>query len=41
MKWYWWVLIATGVMALGALKLFVFGKLKSREKKKITHDDED
>lgn len=39
MEWYVWVLIIVGLIGLGALKLYVFGKIKA--KKKPTHHDED
>lgn len=32
MAWYWWVLIAVGVVAVGYIKLKVFAKLTSRKK---------
>jgi hypothetical protein len=34
-----WVLIGVGVVALGGLKLWFFGKLKA--KNKVVHHDED
>ncbi len=40
MEWYYWVLIGVGLVALGALKLYVFGKMKAK-KKPIHHDDEE
>ncbi len=38
MPWWGWVLIVVGVVALGALKLFVFNKIKSKKKKIEQHD---
>ncbi|MDD3946918.1 MAG: hypothetical protein PHI19_03675 [Clostridia bacterium] len=40
MEWYWWLLIALGVVGLGALKLLVFNKMR-KKKNKPTHKGED
>jgi len=34
MEWYWWVLIAVGVIALGILKIKVWNSIKQNRKKK-------
>lgn len=34
MDWYWWVLIAVGVVAIGYLKLKVWNSIKTNRKKK-------
>lgn len=43
MPWWGWVLIAVGVVGLGALKLFVFNKIKKNKNKveKQDHSKED
>jgi hypothetical protein len=41
MPWYGWVLIVVGVVALGALKLYVFGKMKDAKKKQVQYKDEE
>jgi len=44
MPWWGWVLIAAGVLIIGALKLFVFNKItakKKAEKQAQEHKDED
>jgi hypothetical protein len=41
MAWYWWVLIIVGVVGLGALKLYVFGKMKDAKKKQVQYKDEE
>lgn len=33
MKWYWWVLIAAGAVAMGYLKLKVWSRIKAKRKK--------
>lgn len=40
MEWYWWVLIAAGVIAIGYLKLKVWDKIKAKRKKR-RHDTEE
>ncbi len=39
MQWYWWILIAVGVLAIGYLKLKVWKKIKA--KRKNQHDIEE
>lgn len=39
MPWWGWVLIIVGVVALGGLKLWVFGKIKAKSNV-VHHDDE-
>lgn len=34
MAWYWWVLIAVGVVALGILKLKVWNSIMDKRRKK-------
>jgi heme/copper-type cytochrome/quinol oxidase subunit 2 len=34
MAWYWWVLIAVGVIALGVLKLKVWNSIMQKRKDK-------
>lgn len=34
MEWYWWVLIAVGVVVIGYLKLTVWGKIMDNMKAK-------
>ena len=41
MAWYWWVLIAGAVVALGALKLVVFKKLMAKKKAERPEEDEE
>ena len=41
MDWWVWVLIAAGVLALGYLKLKVFGKILQKAKKSPAYKDED
>lgn len=33
MEWYWWLLIAAGVIVIGYLKLKVWNKIKAKRKK--------
>jgi hypothetical protein len=41
MAWYWWVLIAVGVVLIGWLKLKVLGKwMESRKAKNEPIEDE-
>ena len=39
MEWWIWVLIAIGVVAIGALKLAVFKKMKQKRAQKPTFED--
>jgi hypothetical protein len=40
MEWYWWVLIAVGVVLLGILKLKVWNSIiKNRKKKQQEIED--
>jgi hypothetical protein len=39
MEWYWWLLIAIGVLALGGVKLFLFKKSKEKRNKKNDEGD--
>ena len=41
MSWWAWILIAAGVVALGAVKLSFFNAMKKRkaEKRKFTDED--
>jgi hypothetical protein len=39
MPWWGWVLIGVGVLAIGAIKLFFFGKIKAKAKDKAKHDE--
>jgi hypothetical protein len=32
MEWYYYVLIGVGILVIGALKLWVFGKMKKKPK---------
>jgi len=44
MPWWGWVLIAVGVVAIGALKLLVFNKISAKKKAKeqsLSKKDED
>lgn len=41
MEWWAWLLIAIGVIALGAVKLIIFNKIKESKKKKTKFTDED
>lgn len=43
MEWYWWILIVAGVIGVGALKIYFFGKIKNKSKNKsiIPEEDED
>lgn len=42
MAWYWWVLIALGVIAIGALKLKVLGIwMRRRAERNAPPDEED
>ena len=34
MRWYWWVLIAVGVVLIGWLKISVYNKWMQRRKEK-------
>ncbi len=34
MEWYWWVLIAIGVIAIASVKLKVFGMILERRKRR-------
>ena len=40
MAWYWWVLIAVGVVLIGILKIKVWNSIlaKRRSKKEMTED---
>ena len=44
MEWYWWVLIAVGVVAIGYLKLKIGGKMladmKAKKAAQAELDDE-
>lgn len=40
MDWYWWVLIAIGVVALGFLKIKVWNSIKKNLKKKQSELEE-
>lgn len=43
MEWYYWVLIGIGIAAVGALKLYFWGKItnksKAKQKPEITDED--
>jgi len=41
MDWYWWVLIAAGVVGIGYLKLVFFKKLQEKKKEKPNYKKED
>lgn len=42
MEWYWWALIAVGVVLIGILKLKVWNSiLKNRRAKKQMMDEQD
>lgn len=40
MEWYWWVLIAVGVVVLGYIKLKVWGRIQANaaEKRKAQQE---
>lgn len=44
MEWYWWVLIAVGVVAIGYLKLKVGGKMladmQARKRAQLEGEDD-
>lgn len=40
MEWYWWVLIAAGVIVIGYLKLKVWNKIKENRKKRNKDTEE-
>lgn len=40
MEWYWWVLIAAGIVAIGYLKLKIWSRMKANYKKKQQDSDE-
>ena len=41
MQWYWWVLIAAGIVASGCLKLYFFNRIKKSKAKETKKNDED
>ncbi len=42
MAWYWWMLIAAGVILLGAVKLYLWDKLtKKKAESAVKKEDED
>lgn len=42
MDWYWWLIIAIAIVGMGALKFFVFNKIRGKNTKKPPHHkDED
>ncbi len=41
MDWYWYLIIAVAVLGLGAIKLLVFNKYKTKKSKKDNHFDDD
>ncbi|WP_279380765.1 hypothetical protein [Mobilitalea sibirica] len=41
MEWWTWVLIGVGVVALGAIKLAIFKKMKQSKEAKKKFTDED
>ena len=40
MEWYWWVLIAAGVIAIGYLKLKVWNLIKAKRKNRQQDTEE-
>lgn len=39
MEWWIWALIGVGVVAIGALKLMMFKRMKEKKNKKPTFED--
>jgi len=39
MDWYWWLIIALGVAALGAVKIMFFVKAKNKKKNERKYED--
>jgi phosphatidylserine synthase len=41
MSWWLWILIAIGIIALGAVKLALFNMIRKRKSEKRRFEDED